>query len=242
MVSIQEGAIVNLSNLIPAPPEGNDLLVKLTKGPDDTVDIVAQYTPDHATWTRKAVYRQKDASWNALSFRILEKQYASLMEALRHFSPQTVMDIRESKKEVVLGFVDGPVCLLCYCPLQEAAEGPKAARKPKSTPKAGSPQEEPSQAQGGAIPAKAAQRTVPPELLVGLPRNLILRIGAMYGMTFKRLTKAGAKRLSSHMVTPDCFNVLPDDVIRHLLSLKGYTTSPSTPRIALISMARDLTW
>lgn len=233
---------MNLSNLIPAPPEGNDLLVKLTKGPDDTVDIVAQYTPDHATWTRKAVYRQKDASWNALSFRILEKQYASLMEALRHFSPQTVMDIRESKKDVVLGFVDGPICLLCYCPRQEAIEGPETARKPKSTSKAGSPREELPQAQEKPIPAKAAARTVSPELLVWLPRDLILRIGAVYGVTFKRFTKAGAKRLSSHMVTPDCFNVLPDDVIRHLLSLKGYTTSPSTPRIALISMARDLTW
>jgi hypothetical protein len=242
MVSIQEGAIVNLSNLIPAPPEGNDLLVKLTKGPDDTVDIVAQYTPDHATWTRKAVYRQKDASWNALSFRILEKQYASLMEALRHFSTQTVIDIRESKKDVVLGFVDGPIYLLCYCPRQEAIEGPETARKPKSTSKAGSPREELPQAQEKPIPAKAAARTVPPELLVELPRDLILRIGAVYGVTFRRFTKAGAKRLSSHMVTPDCFSVLPDDVIRHLLILKGVTTSSDAPRTTLITMARDMTW
>lgn len=233
---------MNLSNLIPAPPEGNDLLVKLTKGPDDTVDIVAQYTPDHATWTRKAVYRQKDASWNALSFRILEKQYASLMEALRHFSTQTVIDIRESKKDVVLGFVDGPIYLLCYCPRQEAIEGPETARKPKSTSKAGSPREELPQAQEKPIPAKAAARTVPPELLVELPRDLILRIGAVYGVTFRRFTKAGAKRLSSHMVTPDCFSVLPDDVIRHLLILKGVTTSSDAPRTTLITMARDLTW
>lgn len=235
---------MNLANLIPPPSEGNDLLVKLTRGADDMVDVVVEFTPDHATWKRKAAFQQKDAGWDTLSFRILEKHYTAMSEALRYLSSKLTIAVRKTDKDVILGFCDGPICLLCYCTPQEAPGKAIVSPKLQDTPKNRSPQERPSQAHGGAIPAKtsSSKATLPAELILQLPRNSILQMGAIYGMEIKRLTPASVQKLSSHLVIPDCFSTLSNDVIRQLLRLKGITTFQDDKRISLITIARDQTW